>query len=88
MTALTETANPFSLMMEPELVLAAMAHSTQLRALRRHKLHPLDKPLIPLSAQALARQAALDDQMALDDDELPDLPNLHAPDALDDYLMN
>lgn len=79
MSPLTETANPFSLMMEPELVLAAMAHSSQLRSLRRHKLHPLDKPLIPLSPQELARQAALDN---------PFVPDLHAPDALDDYLLN
>ena len=39
--------NPFSLMMEPELVLQAMEHSKSLRALRHRKLRPLDKPLIP-----------------------------------------
>ena len=44
----TATAlNPFSLMMEPELVLQTMERSQQLRGLRRHKLRPLDKPLIP-----------------------------------------
>ena len=34
----TETValNPFSLMMEPEMVLSAMEHSQQLRGLRRH----------------------------------------------------
>lgn len=85
MTTCSETFNPFSLMMEPERVLATVARSSQLRALRRHKLHPLDKPLIPLSAQALAHQAELDDAACWDADELPDL---HAPDALDDYLMN
>ena len=41
--------NPFSLMMEPEAVIKAMERSTALRGLRRHKLHPLDKPLIPYS---------------------------------------
>ena len=41
--------NPFSLMMEPELVLRTMERSTQLRGLTRHKLHPLDKPLIPFA---------------------------------------
>lgn len=41
------TLNPFSLMMEPELVLQAMERSTSLRSLRRHQLRPLDKPLIP-----------------------------------------
>lgn len=85
MTNLSETFNPFNLMMEPERVLATVAQSAQLRALRRHRLHPLDKPLIPLSAQALAHQAALDDNTPWGDDEPPDL---HAPDALDDYLMN
>ncbi len=39
--------NPFSLMMEPEVVLQAMERSPSLRGLRRHKLRPLDKPLIP-----------------------------------------
>jgi hypothetical protein len=39
--------NPFSLMMEPEVVLQAMEHSKSLSALRRHQLRPLDKPLIP-----------------------------------------
>lgn len=39
--------NPFSLMMEPELVLQAMERSQSLRSLRRHQLRPLDKPLIP-----------------------------------------
>jgi hypothetical protein len=45
--------NPFSLMMEPELVLQAMERSKSLRALRRHQLRPLDKPLIPYAADAL-----------------------------------
>ena len=43
--------NPFSLMMEPELVLQTMERSQQLRSLRRHKLRPLDKPLIPYTAR-------------------------------------
>jgi hypothetical protein len=41
--------NPFSLMMEPEVVLQAMERSRSLRSLRRHKLRPLDKPLIPFA---------------------------------------
>lgn len=44
--------NPFSLLMEPERVLQAMERSIELRKLRRHRLHPLDKPLIPLAAPA------------------------------------
>ena len=42
--------NPFSLMMEPELVLQAMERSSALRSLRRRQLRPLDKPLIPYAA--------------------------------------
>jgi hypothetical protein len=77
MTTATETLNPFSLMMEPERVLQTMAHSQQLRSLRRHKLRPLDKPLIPYSSAALASRAAYD--AMIDAQEL---------DAEDDYLLN
>lgn len=38
--------NPFALMMEPSLVIAAMKHSAQLRNLRHREYHPLDAPLI------------------------------------------
>ena len=57
----TETValNPFSLMI-PEMVLSAMEHSQQLRGLRRHKLHPLDKPLIPYSKAVMDARAAFD----------------------------
>ena len=56
----TETValNPFSLMIE--MVLSAMEHSPQLRGLRRHKLHPLDKPLIPYSKAVMDARAAFD----------------------------
>ena len=60
--------NPFSLMMEPELVLQTMERSEQLRRLRRHKLRPLDKPLIPYTQQALDSRAAYD--AAIDAEEL------------------
>jgi len=66
-------ANPFSLMMEPELVLQSMERSEQLRGLRRHKLHPLDKPLIPYSQKVLDSRAAFDaaiDAEILDDGEI------------------
>jgi hypothetical protein len=67
-----ESMNPFSLMMEPERVLQTMQSSQQLRGLRRHKLRPLDKPLIPLTREALASRAAFDamvDAQALDDED-------------------
>jgi hypothetical protein len=65
--------NPFSLMMEPEVVLKAMERSQTLRGLRRHQLRPLDKPLIPLSntpvaSNGAARSAVTRSQLAdLDD---------------------
>lgn len=60
--------NPFSLMMEPELVLQTMERSQQLRGLRRRKLRPLDKPLIPYTQEALASRAAFD--AAIDAEDL------------------
>jgi len=70
--------NPFSLMMEPELVLQTMERSQQLRGLRRHKLRPLDKPLIPYTKEALAARAAFD--AAIDAEEFEDMANA--------YLLN
>ncbi len=67
--------NPFSLMMEPELVLQTMERSQQLRGLRRHKLRPLDKPLIPYTKEALASRAAFD--AAIDADDLEVLADSH-----------
>jgi len=72
------TLNPFSLMMDPELVLQTMERSLQLRGLRRHKLRPLDKPLIPLTQEAIASQIAFD--AAIDAQDLAD----HA----EAYLLN
>jgi hypothetical protein len=70
--------NPFSLMMEPEVVLQTMERSQQLRGLRRHKLRPLDKPLIPYTKEALAAQAAYDAAIDAEDFE----------DVADAYLLN
>ncbi len=77
MSTTLEALNPFSLMMEPERVLHTMERSQQLRSLRRHKLRPLDKPLIPYTSEALASRAAYD--AAID---------AQALDAMDDYLLN
>ncbi len=60
MSTTLETLNPFSLIMEPERVLQTMERSQQLRGLRRHKLRPLDKPLIPYTSEVLASRAAFD----------------------------
>ena len=74
----TTALNPFSLMMEPELVLQTMERSQQLRGLRRHKLRPLDKPLIPYTKEALAAQAAHDAAIDAEDFEA----------NADGYLLN
>jgi hypothetical protein len=68
MTLSIHALNPFSLMMEPELVLQTMERSQQLRGLRRHKLRPLDKPLIPYTKEAIASRAAFD--AAIDAEDL------------------
>ena len=39
-------ANPFQLLMDPEVVLAAVAKSERLAQLRRHLCRPLDRPLL------------------------------------------
>ncbi len=76
---ITELAlNPFSLMMEPERVLQTMERSQQLRGLRRHKLRPLDKPLIPYTQEALASRAAFDAAIEAQDRE----------DEADAFLLN
>lgn len=64
--------NPFSLMMEPEMVLQAMERSPSLRGLNHRKLRPLDRPLIPFKliaadASAPARDAFDDTDLQLDD---------------------
>jgi len=69
MTTAALALNPFSLMMEPELVFQTMERSQQLRGLRRHKLRPLDKPLIPLTKEALAARAAFDAAIDAEDFE-------------------
>jgi hypothetical protein len=55
-------------MMEPELVLQTMERSLQLRSLRRRKLRPLDKPLIPYTQAAIDSRAAYD--AAIDAEDL------------------
>ena len=78
MKELALNLNPFSLMMEPEVVLQTMERSQQLRGLRRHKLRPLDKPLIPYTKEALAARAAFD--AAIDAEDFEDMANA--------YLLN
>lgn len=58
--------NPFTMMMNPEAILAAMERSERLQGLQRRVCRPLDRPLIPkLKAADLA---AFDNE--IDDEDL------------------
>lgn len=58
-------ANPFALLMDPEAVFRSLESSGHLERLQRRVCRPLDKPLIPRTADA-----GLDD---LDDDTEDDV---------------
>lgn len=59
--------NPFMLMLQPEVVLAAVEHSERLGKLNRHMCRPLDR---------LADSKAGQPGRSVDEDELDDLvPN-------------
>jgi hypothetical protein len=54
----TPVGNPFMLMLNPEVVFAAMASSTPLNQLNRHLCRPLDKatPATPAAGGAAANE--------------------------------
>jgi hypothetical protein len=60
----SQVRNPFMLMIEPEVVLAAIENSERLGRLNRHLCRPLDR-LTPASATSAATTAddAADDAM-------------------------
>ncbi|HEU4460621.1 MAG TPA: hypothetical protein VFR90_15985 [Methylibium sp.] len=62
------SANPFALLMEPEVVFATIEKSGRLGRLQSRICRPLDKPLIPRTADDAIE---LDDEFAADaaDDE-------------------
>jgi hypothetical protein len=53
-------ANPFMLLINPEVVLAAVEKSEHLNGLNRHTCRPLDKP-VPGTAVAATNEEAADD---------------------------
>ena len=59
------TSNPFALMLNREVVFAAMEQSDRLSGLKRCVFHPLDKPLIPRTGSDVS---AFDEAI---DSELP-----------------
>ena len=60
--------NPFMLMLNPEIVLAAIEKSERLSQLKRHLCRPLDKPA-PAGA---ARTAVAEAEAELDEDDCSD----------------
>lgn len=60
MTQPSTAQNPFMLMLQPEVVLAAIEKSERLSGLNRHLCRPLDRPVIPANKQA-AKAAAADE---------------------------
>jgi hypothetical protein len=66
------TANPFMMMMAPELVLNAMERSVRLNGLTRRVCRPLDRPLIPkvLDAGLANDDAAIDADTSDDEQDL------------------
>jgi hypothetical protein len=67
------STNPFALMMNPEVVIAAMNRSERLRRLTSHVCRPLDKPtpLRPLPGTSAALDARLDAEPTPDDQDSP-----------------
>ncbi len=53
MTQQTQAYNPFMLMVQPEVVLAAIAKSERLGGLNRHLCRPLDRQILTNPSPAL-----------------------------------
>ncbi|MFN6997193.1 MAG: hypothetical protein ACK4PH_23605 [Aquincola tertiaricarbonis] len=62
----TAAANPFALMVNPEVVLQAVERSERLARLSSRICRPLDKPLIPKTDEAWV--ALYDDAIESDED--------------------
>jgi hypothetical protein len=59
----SQVRNPFMLMLQPDVVVAAMERSEKLGRLNRRLCHPLDRPAPPNSpADAARRPAGLSDE--------------------------
>lgn len=67
------STDPFALMMDPQAVLAAVAHSERLQQLQRRVYRPLDKPLLPRNAaEAADFDHAIDAEIEADVDSFGD----------------
>ena len=68
MTQSAAVSNPFMLLLNPEIVLAAIENSERLSQLKRHRCRPLDKPA-PAGA---GRTADAEAEAELDEDDCSD----------------
>lgn len=60
-------ANPFLMLIQPDLILQAVGRSQRLEGLKRRVCRPLDRPLIPKVGQAAlnAYDAAIDSELEM-----------------------
>lgn len=65
MSEQSQVRNPFMLMIEPEVVLAAIENSERLGQLNRHLCRPLDRPMLSSPAAA---EVEVDGDDAVNDD--------------------
>jgi len=68
MTQSEAVRNPFMLMLNPEIVLAAIEKSERLSQLNRHLCRPLDKPAPASAAPDVGSGAELNGEMDQDND--------------------
>jgi hypothetical protein len=71
MTQIAVERNPFMLMLNPEVVIAAMEKSERLNKLNRHLCRPLDRP-VSTTAKGKRGAVVVDDEDDGDDAELLD----------------
>lgn len=68
MTQSAAVRNPFMLMLNPEIVLAAIEKSERLSQLNRRLCRPLDKPAPASAARTAAAEAAAEAEVDQGDD--------------------
>lgn len=65
-------ANPFAMMLDPQAVLASVAHSDRLSRLQRRVCRPLDRPMLGRVGTAAAELAEFDSAVDSEGDEALD----------------
>lgn len=60
----SQVANPFLLMLQPEVVLAAVEKSERLGRLNRHLCRPLDRVVGPAAAPETEAESGMDEDLS------------------------